>query len=184
MKFIIEHMEPEMYEWCVIEYKHISEIVGKENLIFTNVKKGADLIKGFGKIYSESVKELKLAKICLLDPSADKVLSSSDKSKFDYFLFGGILGDFPRRRRTGKLKDITSDKRNLTDKQMSTDTAVLVAKRVLDGEKITDIPFKDGIEIEMGPNESVEFPFRYVLENGKPILPDGLIDYLKRREEF
>ena len=39
MKFIIEHLEPELYDWCLIEYEHISKIVGKENLIFTNINK-------------------------------------------------------------------------------------------------------------------------------------------------
>ena len=40
MKFIIEHLEPEedISKWCFFEYEHISEIVGEDNLIFTNVK--------------------------------------------------------------------------------------------------------------------------------------------------
>ena len=184
MKFIVEHMEPEMYSWCVIEYTHISRIVGKSNLIFTNVKKGAELINNIGDVRIESVKELKLNNLCLLDPSAKQLLKTEDKKQFDYFLFGGILGDFPRRRRTGKLSDVTKDKRNLGDKQMSTDTAVMVAKMILDGKKFEEITFKDGIEIEMGLNESVEFPFRYIIKDGKPILPEGLIKYLKQREEF
>ena len=35
MKFIIEHLENEVYEWCLIEYENMSKVVGKENLIFT-----------------------------------------------------------------------------------------------------------------------------------------------------
>ena len=35
MKFIIEHLEDEVWEWCILEYRHMSEFVGKENLIFT-----------------------------------------------------------------------------------------------------------------------------------------------------
>ena len=38
MKFVIEHLESELYEWCLIEYEHISKIVGKDNLTFTNIK--------------------------------------------------------------------------------------------------------------------------------------------------
>ena len=38
MKVIIEHLEPELYDWCLIEYEHISKIAGKGNLIFTNIK--------------------------------------------------------------------------------------------------------------------------------------------------
>ena len=37
--YVIEHLEPRIYRWCVIEYKHISKIVGKENLWFTNGKR-------------------------------------------------------------------------------------------------------------------------------------------------
>ena len=44
MKFIIEHLEKKLFEWCLIEYEHISKIVGKNNLIITNVKK-SDLSK-------------------------------------------------------------------------------------------------------------------------------------------
>ena len=35
--YIIEHLEPELYEWCLIEYKEISKIAGKENLWFSNI---------------------------------------------------------------------------------------------------------------------------------------------------
>ncbi|PIY60292.1 hypothetical protein COY95_02530 [Candidatus Woesearchaeota archaeon CG_4_10_14_0_8_um_filter_47_5] len=37
MKFIIEHMEPELYPWCLLEYRHISQIVGKGQVVFTKV---------------------------------------------------------------------------------------------------------------------------------------------------
>src|SRR3989344_4588506 len=37
--YIIEHLEQKLWPWCVIEYKHISKIAGKNNLWFTNIKK-------------------------------------------------------------------------------------------------------------------------------------------------
>jgi len=36
--YIIEHLEPKLFPWCMIEYKHISKTVGKSNLWFTNIK--------------------------------------------------------------------------------------------------------------------------------------------------
>ena len=46
MKFIIEHLEPELYKWCLIEYRHISEIVDKDGAIFTSInKKDANKLK-------------------------------------------------------------------------------------------------------------------------------------------
>src|SRR3989344_3965037 len=38
MKYIIEHTENKIYDWCCIEYKHISKLVGRNNLIFKNLK--------------------------------------------------------------------------------------------------------------------------------------------------
>ena len=38
MKYVIVQMDPRLWKWSWLEYQHISRIVGKENLIFTNVK--------------------------------------------------------------------------------------------------------------------------------------------------
>ncbi|MBW2977280.1 hypothetical protein KY331_00390 [Candidatus Woesearchaeota archaeon] len=182
MKYIIEHLEPELHEWCLLEYKHISEIVGKNNLIFTNVKDGADNLEGLGKVRKESIKELNFKRICILDPFAEKTLSNQDKEKFDYLIFGGILGDYPMKKRTkAELSDkMDVEKRNIGKEQMSTDTAVYVVKGIIEGKKLEDFEFKDEIEIEIGEGESIQLPFRYVIINGKPLLPKGLIEHLKK----
>src|SRR3989338_2394151 len=120
MKYVIEHLEPKVFKWCVLEYRHISETVGRKNLIFTNVKNGRKLLEPLGKVYKESINELKLKNACVLDISAEKTLGKAD-NKFDYILLGGILGDYPRRRRTRRIK-VRAEKRNLGKKQMSTDT--------------------------------------------------------------
>jgi len=181
MKFVIEHLEEQLYEWCILEYKHISKIVGKDNLIFTNVK--SDKLLDFGEVTKESVNDLDFKKVCVLDPFAEKELSCDDK--FDYIVLGGILGDEPMQRRTEKeikIKEAVS--RNMGADQMSTDTAVYVAKHIIDGGKLSDIKFKDEIEIEIAEGESVILPFRYVLLDGKPMLPDGFVEFLKTREGF
>jgi len=45
MKYAIEHFG-KLFKWYYIEYAHISKIVGKKNLIFTNVKGKRDKRNG------------------------------------------------------------------------------------------------------------------------------------------
>ena len=193
MKFIIEHMELEVYDWCLLEYKHMSKIVGKSNLIFTNVKKQQSKLKNLGKVHKESIKELlniyPKQEICLLDMDAKTTLTTKDKTNFKYFLFGGILGDNPRKHRTQTLKSkIKTKTRNLSQRQMSTDTAVYVTHKILKGKKLEQLKFTDELEIVLdenkGATESVILPFRYVVEKNKVILPPGLIDYLKNKKSI
>jgi len=192
MKFIIEHMEQEVYEWCLLEYKHISKIVGKDNLIITNVKKDKNKLRELGTVYEQSVVDIldKFPNTCLLDMDAQQILSTKDKNEFQYFLFGGILGDNPRKHRTQELKKkVKTQTRNLGNKQMSTDTAVYVTKKILSGTKLVELRFADEVEIILNEDkesaESVILPFRYVLDENrkeKVVLPDGLIDYLKKKK--
>ena len=67
MKFVIEHLEPELYDWCLIEYGHISRIVGRQNLIFTNIKnkKDADKLERYGNVFGKGIDELNLNNICV-----------------------------------------------------------------------------------------------------------------------
>jgi ribosome biogenesis SPOUT family RNA methylase Rps3 len=67
---------------------------------------------------------------------------------------------------------------------MSTDTAVIVTKFIVDGKKLSDLKFQDGIEIELAENESILLPYKYLLRNGKPLLPPGLVDMLKKQKTF
>ncbi|MBW2978533.1 hypothetical protein KY304_00290 [Candidatus Woesearchaeota archaeon] len=185
MKYIIEHMDNEMHKWSIIEYKHISSIVGKNNLIFTNVKKGADKIKDLGKIREKSITEMNFEKICILDSDSKHVLKTSDKQKFDYFVFGGILGDNPPQKRTQNLiKSLKFPTRNLGDKQMSTDTAVLAVKMILSGKKLSEIEFADTIIIPIREDEEVILPFRYILQDGKLMLAPGIVKMLKEQKGF
>lgn len=183
MKYVIEHLEPKLYEWCLIEYKHIAEIVGKSNLILTNVKNKSRLKDITNNSYGKSFRELKLKNFCLLSPYAKKTLIKADGKKFDYLVFGGILGDNPPKKRTIKyFNGIKCEKRNLGKKQMSTDTAVYVAKKIIDGKKLSDFDFIDKIEVKTDKCLSVELPFRYVRIKGKIMLPKGLVKFLKKSE--
>lgn len=184
MKVIIEHLEKEISEWCFEEYKRISQIAGKENLIFTNVKKESHKIANFGEIKKESVLDLELKNSCLLDPWAKETLTCSEAKKFDYFIFGGILGDNPPRKRTQKLELLDCEKRNLGEKQMSTDTAVETVKIIIEGKELDKINFIDEPEIEIQKNESVILPYRYISENEKPKMSKEIMKILKRENEF
>ena len=190
-KFIIEHLEPKIYEWCMIEYGHISKIVGKQNLIFTNVKnKDAKRLRKFGEVFEKSVAALGFGKICVLNQYAKKTLETNDKDRFQYFVFGGILGDNPAKKRTNDLiNNLKKNKagfeeRNLDEKQMPTDAAVFVAKKILEGKRLKDFKFVDELEIEINGNESVNLNFRYVIDNNKVIISDKLVDYVRKRKEF
>jgi len=186
MKYVLEHLERRIYKWCFIEYKHISQIVGKENLIFTNIRNDNDRKKlsTYGVVYSEKVSELKLKNMCILDPDAKQTLNSKDK--FDYLVFGGILGDYPMKLRTKELlsSKINCEKRNLGKEQMPTDNAVYAAKHIIGGKRLEELKFKDKITLKINENESIDMPFRYVLVNGKPLISDELIEHLKKRRYF
>lgn len=194
MKFIIEHLEPFISEWCLIEYENISNIVGKENLIITKLpKKDFSKLKHLAELKEESVLELPLKNTCLLEPQTNKILASKDN--FDYFIFGGILGDHPERGRTEKYltsklpgKLINPETRNLGKMQMSTDTAVLVTK-IIARDKIdfNKIKFIDKPEITLKEgkiSESIILPYRYVNENNKPRISKKLLEYLKNKEDL
>ena len=183
-KYILEHCDEELYEWSFLEYKHISEIVGKENLIFYNVSE--EKLKPFGEVHPESVTTVDLKKACILDPLAEKTLSPEDVNNFDQFIFGGILGDDPPTEKTRNL--ITSkvkwEARNLGKEQMATDNAVFVVKKILEGTSLEKIPFKQEIVIPIAEGEEVILPFKYVLVDGKPLVCDALIHKLKTQEGF
>ena len=175
MKFIIEHLEKELYEWCLIEYQHISEIVGKNSTIFTNInKKNIKKLKKYGIVFEKSVSELKFNNLCVLSQYSKKALATNDKSRFEYFVFGGILGDNPSKKRTNILI------RNLKKHNVKFETRSLRNKQ----KKLSDFKFVDELEIELNENESVVLPFRYVVDNKKLIINEELVEYLRKRKEF
>ena len=189
MKFIIEHLEPELYEWCLIEYEYISKIVGMKNIFFTNIqKRDFSRLRKYGAVYEKSFVELNLKNICVLSQYSKKTLMTNDKNKFQYFVFGGILGDIPAKKRTQELinqfKNLKRkfSTKNLGNKQMPTDVAAYVAKKILDGSKLTDLKFIDEVEIKINENEAVNLPFRYVVDKNKLIINEKLVEYLRKRK--
>ncbi|WWC59105.1 uncharacterized protein I303_101653 [Kwoniella dejecticola CBS 10117] len=129
----------------------------------------------------EDRKAIPKERVCLLDPKAEKILSPEDADTFDVFLYGGILGDDPPRDRTKELRKLGFEGRHLGEKQMTTDTAVGVTKIVVEDQISLDkIPFTDFPTITFNKYESIEMPFRYVVDDkGEPILPPGMREHLK-----
>ncbi|GAC71189.1 hypothetical protein PANT_1d00037 [Moesziomyces antarcticus T-34] len=112
---------------------------------------------------------------------------------FQLFLFGGILGDDPPRDRTSSLRQLGFPSRHLGGVQMTTDTALGVTKRcVEDGfllalddttqqeqqwgdaaKASAKLQWVNHPELHFGHGESVEMPFRYMVDEERPALADG-----------
>jgi len=188
--YIIEHLEPKVFKWCFIEYKNISKIVGKDNLWFTNIKqksKEARELRKYGKVFKESVSKLNLKNACVLDPETNKTLTPGETKRFDYFIFGGILGDYPPRKRT--TSELTSklsgaEVRNIGKNQFSTDNAVLVTKEIVKGKSLEDLKFVNKRIVKINDIESIELPYSYPIVNGKPQISKELVNYLKKKKSF
>ncbi|KAI9495024.1 SAM-dependent RNA methyltransferase [Zychaea mexicana] len=203
-KFIVDHMEDGMHEWCVLEYKHMIMVVGKDNMYFSSLSDACLATM------PEELKEAHLHKedtmhlpgidpkeICLLDPSATEPLKPEDADTYKYFLFGGILGDDPPRDRTKELRKLGFAGRHLGPIQMSTDTAVNVTKRVVvDKVPLDKVPYIDSPEVFFSKHESVNLPYRYIAETKevttkdgqkktirKPIMPPGMMELIKKDSE-
>lgn len=197
MKYIIEHMEKGFSEWVILEYAQILRDVGFENLILTSLPQGTtqddipDKLTQLGLQWSTKdvthfiPASTPRSRLCLLDPKAEKDLEPSDKQAFDYFIFGGILGSHPPKDRTGVLREkLKCPGRRLGELQMSTDTAVRATKHILDGTRMENLKCIDYPEIRFNKHEATEMPFRYILDgNGRPILPEGMLDLIKKDTE-
>ncbi|KAI1442695.1 DUF431-domain-containing protein [Annulohypoxylon stygium] len=192
--YIIEHLDPELGQWSELEYIAIAretQRAGNTFMLsslpeeFKVPEKLAEVPafkaekRGVEEIYGEgNGKE----RVCLLDPQAEKDLNPDDRNEFDVFLFGGILGDDPPRDRTSELRKKGFKGRRLGPVQMTTDTAVRVTRMVIEEQfTLSKIPFVDFPELKFNEHESTEMPFRYVTDqDGKPIMPEGMVDLIKK----
>lgn len=169
--------------------------MGPERLYLTHVQPDllarlpARIAPGTGVISTSKavleLPEVDPAKVILLDPAATQALEPSDGDRFEYLLFGGILGDDPPQDRTKELRKLGFATRHLGPVQMTTDTAVIVAKHVIEDQiPLNALEYVDRPEIKLGKKETVELPFRYLKKDGVPQLPKGLIDLLKKSNEM
>lgn len=184
-RIIVEHCEPVLSRWLWIEYKHTSEIVGKNNLLFTNVKdaREREALSGLGHVIEKSVTELSdlHSKIIVLDPKAQYVLTPYEAANF-VLVIGGILGSSPPKGRTWKL--ITSRipnvvSRNLGRIQLPIDVSAYVALKIASGVPLSDIKIRRGITIRVSKGHVIRLPFGYPVINGKVFISPELVEYLR-----
>ncbi|KAA6410106.1 MAG: putative DUF431 domain [Lasallia pustulata] len=193
--YIIEHLDPELGPWSTLEYLAVAQESLDAGAAFClssvpkTLKVPAELLTAQAfHIEPRSVEDIyanEKGRVCLLDPAAAVELSPRDGELFDVFLFGGILGDDPPRDRTSELRKKGFQGRRLGAMQMTTDTAVRVTRMIIqDHLPLEKIPYVDYPEIRVDEHESTEMPFRYVKgRDGLPIMPDGMIDLIKKDSE-
>jgi ribosome biogenesis SPOUT family RNA methylase Rps3 len=194
IKYVVEHLEEEMFEWCVLEYANMAKHVGALNLIITNITE-SELLKDYPTLKdciltSKGIREMQSIdqnKIILLDQCAENVLSVKDCCDILYILCGGILGtdefDGPMVDRTEYLRNFGYKTRNLGSVQMTADTAMIVSYKILqEGKEFSDLKFCDKPSIQIRKKEFLELPFRYLENEGKPLVPEGLIDYCRNND--
>lgn len=203
LTYMIEHMEEDettpksLPPWVELEYAHMIMLAGINGRVeFTHLSHNSSsslnaqlaLINepaASYRVHTQSVMELleqnnvPITRVCLLDPKAQIALSPEDGKIFDHFLFGGILGDDPPRDRTSELRQLGFPSRHLGPMQMTTDTALGVTKQVVDDKvQLIAIPYVDSPTITFNAKESVEMPFRYIVNGKEPILPPGMRELL------
>jgi ribosome biogenesis SPOUT family RNA methylase Rps3 len=185
---IIEHLEKELWPWCMIEYRSLAKIAGKTNTWFTNIpKKETKKLLPYGKVFNRSIKNLSidLTKACILDPRASRTLKPTDS--FNYYIFGGILGEEKLNGRTER--ELTqhfskAHKRNLGKGQFSTDNAVFITKTIINEIPLEKIPIQTQLELKINTIESILLPYHYPIINNKPRISSELIAYLKKKKGF
>ena len=194
MKYIMEHMEEELFEWSALEYSNFVHHVGADKALITHLDvsalppREAKLLEQVPHpipahvFVKESVRELPAvtgnpARVCLLDEKGEAVLAPADASEFDYVVFGGILGDDPPKDDSKVLRDLGFVCRNLEEEQMTMDTAAIVAKKILEDQTpMEQLRFTSRPDFKIGKNEYVNIPFRYLAaEDGTPLVAPGIV---------
>ncbi len=186
-RIIIEHLEKVVGRWIWLEYKHVSRMVGRENLLITNIKKRRDGIKiaEIASIANLSITKLPFdrSKLIILDPRAEIALDRQDLKGDKWIILGGILGDYPPIGRTELLLSKgmrDTPHRNIGRHQFSIDGAVFIVLQMAKGKSLKNIPITLNPEIIITDNYSVTLPFAFPQVDGKPLFAPGLIGYLKR----
>ena len=108
--YIVEHLDPELGPWSTLEYRSIAQESAKAGVRFllSSVPRAMSIPLELRDLQSLIVEHLSVeelfqedkGRVCLLDPAATVELSPEDGTKFDVFLFGGILGMKPMEELT------------------------------------------------------------------------------------
>jgi len=79
---------------------------------------------------------------------------------------------------------VKGEARNIGQSQFSTDNAVYVTKKIIEGIDLENQEFQDGITIEINEIESTDLPYKYALIDGKPLISEELIEYIKKDDKI
>ena len=201
--YVIEHMETEISEWVRNEYTRMMSDVGGSRLMFTNMKPGVNcsdytspemaflskatlVATTFAEFHD--AKHGNRTKAVLLDERSECILCPQDAGQFEYFLFGGILGnvDDLDMDRTSELRDQGYTLRHLGKEQMSTPTALAVSYRILDQQTpYAELEFIDRPEYEVTDTETLIIPFKYLVDdNGEAIMAPGNLELMSKDLEW
>ena len=93
-------------------------------------------------------KDREESNVCFMDMRADKVLEPEDSKRFEFLIFGGILGDHPPQDKPKELRANFKNLRQLGRVQMTTDTAVLTSREIMEeGRKMETLRFTENPDI-------------------------------------
>jgi ribosome biogenesis SPOUT family RNA methylase Rps3 len=181
---VIEHCEPMLSKWLMLEYNHAAKLWDGD-IVFTRItdRKTALVLRKLGRVETKKAHEIFPKKNCLiLDPLAKKPLTPTDCHKYNTIIVGGILGYEEPKGRTKKLisKESGFTTRHLGAIQLSIDGAAFIAKAITLGMNLNDIEIAREIEIIHDSVHSTILPFGYPLINNKLVITPGLIEYLTR----
>ncbi len=179
---IIEHCEPALSTWLLLEYKHTAKL-WKNHLLFTRVTdaRTKKILEKLGTVKKEKAKDLYKGKHCIvLDPQAKKPLTPHDCTTTEALIVGGLLGYEKPQGRTKTLISSTSgfQTRHLGPLQLSIDGAAFVIKAISLGLLLTDIEIAKEVEIIHDSVHSTILPFGYPIMENKPVITPGLVKYL------
>lgn len=100
--YVVEHLDPELGPWSALEYAAIAKETTDSGATFflSSVPKDLVLPHELRHVSSHLIEHRNVEevfwqrreRICLLDPKAQNELTPADATKFDVFVFGGILG--------------------------------------------------------------------------------------------
>lgn len=187
--FVIELMEPFVSPWLFLELLHASQLVGREKLWITNVRRRCERrilkrIAGFSS--AKSISELENiiprdVKIIVLDPLAEIPLSPEDFRGRTVVVIGGIMGSHPpygrtRRELTSRIKKALT--RNIGHYQLTINGAVYVARKVCEDFLLSELELIKGLTLPTRYGV-IELPYAYPQdEEGNLIIASGEIDYI------
>lgn len=185
---VIEHLEPYTSKWMFIEIKHSALLASPYQLWLTNVRRDCErmvLSRYVSKVYSESIVDLSKRcdryRVVILDPEAPKSLTPKDFEKPSVVVIGGIMGSHPPEKRTKKFlseKIPYAVRRNIGRGQFTINGAVYVLRQVLEGKSLYKIKTINGLKIKTVEGE-VFLPYTFPIENGKPVIPEEEILYIR-----